>query len=88
MTAETFENAEELRREISDLRDIIDVLKDSAADKISRLCAVEVDSFDYSDDETVNAIVSTAHLSESMRDKLIAVVQEELSNKEAEFETL
>lgn len=88
MTAETFEKAEELRREIRDLQNVIDVLKDSTADKISRLCAVEVDSFDYFDDETVNAIVSTAHLSESMRDKLIEVVQDELHRKETEFETL
>ena len=87
MTTETFEKVEELRRDIKDLREIIEVLKDSTADKVNRLSAVEVGSIQYLDD-TVDAILSTANLSESMRDKLIAVVQEELRNKEAEFETL
>ena len=87
MTTETFEKAEELRSEIRDLQDIIDVLKYSTTDKTNRLCAIEVDGFAYSED-CIEAILSSAHLSESMRDKLIAVVQEALDEKEAEFETL
>ena len=87
MTIEAFEKAEELRREIRDLHDIIDVLKDSTTDETNRLCAVEVDGFAYSED-CIEAILSSAHLSESMRDKLIEVVQEALNEKEAEFESL
>lgn len=44
MTTETFEKVEELRRDIKDLREIIEVLKDSTADKVNRLSAVEVGS--------------------------------------------
>lgn len=78
MTAETFEKAEELRSEIKDLRDIIDVLKDSTISKNNYLCAIEVGGLKY----------SSAHLSECMRDKLIEVVQEVLKEKEAEFANL
>jgi hypothetical protein len=87
MTTETFEKAEELRREISDMQDVIDVLKDSTTDKTNRLCAIEVDGFAYSEDG-IEAILSSANLSESMRDKLIDVVQEELNHKKSEFESL
>lgn len=77
MTDEVFYRANELAMEINELQSLITTLKLSTEEETLSLCTCRM-----------RDILSVAHLDKYLCEKFVAVVKEEISKKEAEFDSL
>ena len=77
MTKKAFDRANELAIEINELQALITTLKLSTEEKTLSLCSCRM-----------RDILSVAHLDKYMCEKFVAIVEEEIAKKEAEFENL
>lgn len=77
MTKKAFDRANELVVEIAELRSLTTTLKNSAASENISLCSCRM-----------RDILTVAHLNEDVCEKFVAIVEEEIAKKEAEFDSL
>lgn len=77
MTEEAFYRANELATEINELQALITTLNLSTEEKILSLCTCRMQD-----------ILSVAHLDKYLCEKFVAIVEEEIAKREAEFDSL